>query len=285
MKWLVPKKQKLIQFLQQQIDPSPSGKLLRRVLEARLCRVDGTVERFGSAEVMKGAVVELSPSWRFVLVPNFSHFEILYEDDDLLVIDKPAGWVCSDSDCLKTFGPKRYLVHRLDKETTGVLLIAKSHKFKDALVELFRVRGVEKLYYAIADGVPKEEKGVCKSSLVRIGSFEGQTIWGSRSKGLLAETRWKIGARAENASLLICQPITGRTHQIRVHLAEMGHPILVDRQYAKSYRNKFFATRPLLHAARIRFRHPFVDKEIDFSVRAPADFQSACETLGLCTTY
>lgn len=120
LKWLVPNQQKLVSFLQNQIEPTPSGKALRRVLEARLCRVNGIVERFGSAEVQKGAVVELSPAWESILSPHCHKFEILYEDERLLVVDKPAGWVCSDEECRKAFGPQKYLVHRLDKETTSV---------------------------------------------------------------------------------------------------------------------------------------------------------------------
>src|SRR5579863_4055843 len=93
LKWLVPKSQKLVSFLQQQMDPAPSGKALRRVLEARLCRVNGIVERFGSADVQKGSVVELSPAWDSVLSTQCSPITILYEDDRLLIADKPSGWV------------------------------------------------------------------------------------------------------------------------------------------------------------------------------------------------
>jgi len=274
LKWLVPKSQKLVSFLQQQIDPAPSGKALRRVLEARLCRVNGIVERFGSADVQKGSVVELSPAWESILSPHCSRFEILHEDEQLLVVDKPAGWVCAEEECRKSFGPQRYLVHRLDKETTGALLIAKSAKSRDGLIQLFKERSVEKFYYALVDGVPKQDSGVCKSLFAKIGAFQGQTIWGSRSNGVPAETHWEVVWRGTNASLLLCKPVTGRTHQIRVHLAEMGHPILIDRQYAKNYRCKLFAGRPLLHAARIRF------EGADVTSPLPDDFVQAMQELG-----
>jgi 23S rRNA pseudouridine955/2504/2580 synthase len=274
LKWLVPSNQKLILFLQQQLDPAPSGKALRRVLEARLCRVNGIVERFGSSDVQKGSIVELSPSWESILSPHSSRFEILHEDDRLLVVDKPVGWVCSDEECRKAFGVGKYLVHRLDKETTGALLIAKSSKARDALIHLFKERKVEKFYYALVDGVPREQRGVCKSLFVKIGAYQGQSIWGSRSKGVLAETQWTVVCPGNNASLVQCLPVTGRTHQIRVHLAEMGHPILIDRQYAKNFRCKLFAARPLLHAARIRL------EGIDVSSPLPADFCHALQELG-----
>lgn len=281
MKWLVPETQKLIQFLQKELTPAPSGKMLRRVLEANLCRVNGTVERFGSADVKKGAIVELSPAWQSVLVQSVTKFTTLYEDDHILIVDKPVGFVCNDEECTKAFGAKKYLIHRLDKDTTGALLIAKSTETREAMIRLFKDKQVEKLYYAIVDGIPREDRGTRKSFFAKIGFFEGQTCWGSRPRGLEAETHWRVLAKNKEASLIACQPITGRTHQIRVHLAELGHPILVDRQYAKNYRCKFFAQRPLLHAARIRFQHPFTKIPIDVKAPLPADFTSGLEALSL----
>jgi 23S rRNA pseudouridine955/2504/2580 synthase/23S rRNA pseudouridine1911/1915/1917 synthase len=281
MKWIVPETQKLIHFLQKELQPAPSGKMLRRVLEANLCRVNGTVERFGTADVAKGSVVELSPAWATVATPNLNHFEILYEDDHLIVANKPVGWVCTDEECIRSFGAKRYLVHRLDKETTGALLIAKNIESREGIIHLFKERAVEKIYYALVDRVPAAERGRLKGFFGKVGMFQGQTRWGTRPKGLYAETHWKRIVYGENASLLACQPVTGRTHQIRVHLSEMGHPILVDRQYSATYTCKYFAKRPLLHAARIRFIHPMTGVQIDVTAPLAADFVEALETLGL----
>jgi 23S rRNA pseudouridine955/2504/2580 synthase len=274
MKWLASHSEKLVPFLQGKLDPSPSGKQLRRVLEANLCRVNGCIERFGSREVGKGSVVELSPDWQTEIEsPKIAiQFPILYEDEELLIIDKPAGWVCEERECRKAFGPTRYLVHRLDKDTTGVLLIAKTRGAEQSMLSLFKERQIEKLYFAIVDGVPLEERGVIKSHLAKVGRFEGQTCWGSRSTGLLAETHWKVWVRGDNCALLACQPLTGRTHQIRVHLAEMGHPILIDRQYAKRFRCKQVAKRPLLHAGRVCFRHPVGGQLVDVSAPLPSEF-------------
>ncbi|MDE3046597.1 MAG: RluA family pseudouridine synthase [Verrucomicrobiota bacterium] len=281
MRWLVPEGQKLVQFLQTQIDPPPSGKILRKVLEANLCRVNGKVERFGSAEVAKGDVVELAPSWTSVATERLNGFDRLYEDEYLLIADKPAGWVCTDEECTRAFGGNRYLIHRLDKETTGILLIAKSVKAREAMISLFMEHKVSKLYYAVVDGVPEEERGSRKSFFAKVGHFQGQTRWGSRPKGLYAETHWKVLAAGRQTALVACQPITGRTHQIRVHLAEMGHPILVDRQYAERFRCSFFAKRPLLHAFRIRFVHPFTGQEVDITSEPADDFLEALQQLDL----
>jgi len=256
VKLLVSSSQKLVPFLQRSLPEECSGKTVRRLLEANLCRVNGVVERFGSARLERGDIVEISPAWKSAVSPHLPlQFPTLFEDADYLIVDKPAGWVCDEENCRRTFGPRLKLVHRLDKDTTGVLVLAKHPKSLACLIDLFAKREVHKEYLAIADGIPREKAGVRESRLVRKRTFEGQTIWGSGPKGFFASTRWKKLADGKGASLLLCKPVTGRTHQIRVHLAEMGHPILVDRQYAAAFRCPLFARRPLLHALRIRFGH------------------------------
>lgn len=276
MKLLVPCPQKIVSFLQSVLPEAISGKMVRRLLEASLCRVNGRVERFGSARLERGDIVELSPSWKSVASVSIKpKFKTLYEDADLVLVDKPVGWVCSVENCRRTFGSLE-LVHRLDKDTTGVLALAKTPKALRYFTDLFARREVEKEYLAIVDGIPKEEEGIRTSYLVRKFLLEGQTIWGSGSKGLYAETRWKRIAFGKCSSLLLCQPHTGRTHQIRVHLSEMGHPILVDRQYAAKFKSPFFATRPLLHAHRLAFKNgPAIESPL------PIDIRDALFALGM----
>lgn len=278
MKWLVPREQKLVAFLQGQLGDY-SGKFLRRLLESNLCRINGRVERFGSRTVQGGDAVELAPSWKSLLTPEKASFTTYYEDEFLKVVGKPAGWVCTDSEAVKAFGPKHYLVHRLDKDTTGLLIVAKSVVARDGLMELFEKREVEKQYVALVDGVPVEAGGVRKSLFMKKGSFEGQTIWGSGPKGLTAITGWKRVGVGKNAAAVICEPETGRTHQIRVHMAEMGHPILVDRQYARNFRSSLFAKRPLLHAWHLRFA--FQGKQIDLYAPIPSDLREALSMVGM----
>jgi len=278
VKWLVPSQQKLVSFLQGHLGDY-SGKFLRKLLEANLCRINGRVERFGSRVVKGGDAVELAPSWKSLLTPKLTTFATFYEDEFLKIVGKPANWVCTDQEALKAFGPKHYLVHRLDKDTTGLLIVAKSPQARDQLMELFEKREVEKQYLALVDGIPTEEQGVRKSLFAKKGSFEGQTIWGSSNQGLTAVTAWKTIARGRNAALILCEPETGRTHQIRVHMAEMGHPILVDRQYAKSFRCSLFFQRPLLHAHRLRFS--FQGNAIDVTAPLPSDMNDALRSVGI----
>lgn len=249
---------------------------MRRILEANLCRVNGKVERFGSATVQRGDVVELSPAWQSLLTPKqFQSFPILYEDETIRMVDKPSGWVCSPENCVSVFGKGCALMHRLDRDTTGVLALAKSKETLDTWTKLFAERKLEKEYLAIVDGIPKQKEGVIESRLARKKSIQGQTIWGSALNGLHAVTHWELLAAGSQASLLLCKPKTGRTHQIRVHLAEMGHPILVDRQYAPMFRSSFPATRTMLHAYRLAY------DAIDVRAPMPSDMQKALPVLGL----
>jgi 23S rRNA pseudouridine955/2504/2580 synthase len=278
MRWIVPSSQKLVTFLQGQLGDY-SNKFLRKVLEANLCRINGKVERFGSRSVARGEVVELATKWQELVRGKSLTFETLYEDEFLKIVDKPAGWVCSEKEALSTFGQNHFLVHRLDKDTTGLLIIAKGSSSRDGLMELFEKREIFKEYLCLVDGHPREKEGVRKSLFMKKGSFQGQTIWGSGPQGLTAVTHWKSLALGKSSALIACEPETGRTHQIRVHMAEMGHPILIDRQYAKSFQCRLFIQRPLLHARRLRFS--FQGKEIDISSEIPADMKEALSQCGI----
>ncbi len=278
----VRKPERLVDFLKNQLKTDRSSKYLRRVLEANLCRVNGRVERFASARLNAGDRIDLASEWE-ALLRSDQKMEALFEDDHFLIANKPAGWVCNDESAKKTFGPRHYLIHRLDKDTTGLLLIAKTPAIKEKFIALFEKKEVEKFYLALADGIFSKECVEKESFLVKKGTFEGQSIWGSSSskQGLYAHTRFTPQAQGEAATLIDCRPTTGRTHQIRVHLAEMGHPILIDRQYAATFRCRHFFQRPLLHAARLRFSHPVTEELIDISAPLPDDMQKGLSLVGI----
>jgi 23S rRNA pseudouridine955/2504/2580 synthase len=277
MNWIVAEAENIVACLKRKIGEQHSGKLLRKMLETGVCRLNGRVERFGSARVRKGDRVELLAGWEKASKKENKAFTVLYEDKECRVVNKPAGWVCSPENCRKSFG-EWVLVHRLDKETTGALLLAKSPEIKEELIELFEKKAVEKEYLAIVDGRMRGQ-GVRKSLFGKKRSYDGQTIWGSGATGLEAITKWKVLKTGKEASLVQCEPVTGRTHQIRVHLAEMRFPILVDRQYAEHFQAKFFAKRPLLHAHKLRFT--FRGKKIAAEAPIAEDFSEAMQVLGL----
>ena len=263
-RWKVEKREQLAHFLQEKI--GESRKKIRRLLEQNCCKVNGRIERFGSVWLEKGTVVE------FVISEALStQWMTLFENEYFKIVDKIANWACSESNCSKTFHGKLFLVHRLDKDTTGAFLLAKSILVRDELMALFANREIEKEYLAIVDGVILKDHGVIDNFLARKGSFHGQTIWGSAKKGDRAITHWEVVARGKDHSLVSCKPITGRTHQIRVHMAEMGHPILIDRQYARNFRSKILVSRPLLHAYRLCFSYR--GEKVDVTCSPPEDFK------------
>ena len=196
---------------------------------------------------------------------------VLYEDEELLICNKPPGVLSDNKTFNRAFSQYRgvlKLAHRLDKETSGAIILAKTEVMLKKMEALFKERQVEKSYLALVDGIVKKEEGSIESYLEKKRVLHNQTIYGSSksARGKRALTHWKCIKRGKNYSLLLCQPHTGRTHQLRVHLSEMGHPILGDYQYGKRAR-LHAAKRQLLHAYLISFIHP--TSHITISVKAP----------------
>lgn len=264
-KFTVDTRVQLAHFLQEKM--GMSGKKVRKLLEKNCCKVNGRVERFGSVWLLKGQIVEF-----YLPQLEQSSWQVLLDTEFFSVLSKPDNWVCSEANCHKTFHGKYFLVHRLDKDTTGALLLAKSSQVKQQLMDLFSSRVVKKTYLAIVDKVVAKDAGVVDNFLSKKCSFQGQTIWGSSGNGLHAITHWKVLKRGKSETLVECNPITGRTHQIRVHMAEMGHPLLVDRQYASRFYSKFQAQRPLLHAYKLEFNFQSISYQITCPL--PEDFKN-----------
>ncbi len=273
-KWRVSKKQgglKAIEFLSH-YEKELSNKQLKKQIESGALRVNGNLERFASKKLAEGDWVEFKLK---VERENTVSLPVLYEDEFLLVSDKPEGLVCDQ----KLF-KESLLVHRLDKETSGVLILAKTAAVEEGLLKAFRERKVDKEYLAIVQGIPEIKAGKIENRLGKISSFSGQSLYGSKGEdGLLAITSWKLIEPLKRASLLACFPETGRTHQIRVHLAEMGHPILGDLLYGREIRLNYRPNGMLLHAAKISFKHPITGQEIIVSAPLPGRFQTALEAL------
>lgn len=266
------KGQRLLAFLREKCPDAPSVKALKRSIEGKSCRINGKVETFSTHILKEGDTVEIEID-RDAPV----HFKplLLWEDDVLAAYDKPAGVVCEP----KAFPGK--LVHRLDKETSGVVLVAKNEKTLQQMIELFRKKKVQKEYLALVDGLVRDKKKTITSKLAAKHHFQGQTLYGSSPLGQEAITEWELIGVGTKSSLLLCKPITGRTHQLRVHLKEAGHPIVGDYQYTKIFQCPCQAKRHLLHAYKIRFPHPVTNEEIEIIAHLPTDFIEALESVGI----
>lgn len=209
---------------------------------------------------------------------------ILYEDDDLLLINKPSGTAVHGGsglsfgviEGLRALRPETKfleLVHRLDRDTSGVLLIAKKRSALRSLHEQLRAKGMQKDYLALVSGQWPAHCKVVAAPLIKNILQSGERIVRVNAEGKPSETRFKIEERFEFATLIKASPITGRTHQIRVHTLHAGHPIAFDdrygdRQFDSELRNSGLK-RLFLHAAALRFEHPNSGKIL--SIEAPLD--------------
>lgn len=254
-----------------------SKKFLKRAIDQGLCEINGKTERFSSSVLYEKDVVRVhfcEESSNKIGKKNEK--EILFEDNFLVVYNKPARLACDEQGVLSLF-PGLRLVHRLDKDTTGLLLLAKDEKTFQSMVHLFKSYGVQKTYRAIVDKTLRHQKGKIENYLIKKQSFAGQSIWGATTEknGLYACTEWVQLRAGKNATLVACFPKTGRTHQIRVHFAEMGHPLLGDFQYGKHFSCTFRPSRYLLHAQKLAFLHPFTNQPLEFEAPLPQDFKEA----------
>ena len=255
--------QSLLRFLKQHV-PSYSNKRLKTLLEAGSVKINGIIERFGSKRVFQGDFVQFFPKESLCS----SQIETLFEDEYFFAINKPANFESSKLNLDKTF-PGSYLVHRLDKNTTGVLLITKNKNFQKQLEELFRAKKIQKKYLALIDRILAKDHGIVKSYLSRKKIYQGQTIWSSSKSniGLYAETHFKKLKTFDDFTLVELSPITGRTHQLRVHLKELGHPILGDFQYCRKFSTAKEVLSLCLHSSEISFEHPITSEQL--IIKAP----------------
>lgn len=238
-------------------------KEIKWAIDHNQCFVNKKMERFGSTQIKKGdqLFIRLEKQKAFQCEPQ----RIIFEDEALLLYDKPP--FISSEELGKIL--KCHLVHRLDRDTTGLFLLAKTAQTQSILEKQFRTRFVEKEYLALVEGETLQE-GKIAGRMSPVFKNHAQVIWALTSKGLWSETDWKCIARQGKYSLLLCRPTTGRTHQIRVHLASMGHPIVGDPIYGS--RKNLQVLRPLLHATSLKFQHPLLNKKVVFHSNPPSDF-------------
>jgi 23S rRNA pseudouridine1911/1915/1917 synthase len=303
------------------VDESASGERLDRALAAALpdltrSRVKALIESRRVA-LEDGRTIEepsrkVKTGERFVVdipepepaepKPQAIDLDILYEDSDLLVLNKPAGLVvhpapgnpdctlvnallahCGDS--LSGIGGVRRpgIVHRLDKDTSGVMVVAKNDRSHHVLAKLFAAHDLTRIYRALVWGGPKAQKGTIEAAIGR-HPVDRKRMAVRTTSGRMAVTEYWVERRfgpplAPVASLLGAKLGTGRTHQVRVHLAHLGCPVVGDPVYGRKSRNASQPAslrgfgRQALHAAVLEFRHPRTGKEMRFATELPQDFR------------
>ncbi len=251
----------LLDFLANQTNLSK--RQLRKLIENNQCQIDGVLERFPRAYLTTGSKVVLHQ----YTDTQQSSLETLYEDDSLLILNKPSG-VVSKSDLFSNY----YMTHRLDRQTSGVWVWAKTSRASESILEQFRQRTIKKHYLALVDGIIEAEAGTIENCLGVLHRIHRQKIMGETPNGKQAVTEWEVLKRHDDRTLVSCYPRTGRTHQIRVHMAGLGHPILGDYQYGKDFLYQGPVPRLLLHAYEIILRHPITLEELKISSRPPGPF-------------
>ncbi|BCV61046.1 MULTISPECIES: 23S rRNA pseudouridine(955/2504/2580) synthase RluC [Shewanella] len=209
---------------------------------------------------------------------------ILFEDKHILVLNKPAGIAVHGGsgvdygviEALRSLRPQQKfleLVHRLDKDTSGVLLVAKKRSALKHLHDQLRHKQMQKDYQALVRGEWQKHDKVVKAPLLKLTLKSGERIVRVNTEGKASETRFKILQRYDGATLVQASPVTGRTHQIRVHCQYAGHPIACDEKYSEQKFDDSMRAlglnRLFLHAAQLKFIHP--DTETEMTVQAPLD--------------
>jgi 23S rRNA pseudouridine1911/1915/1917 synthase len=283
-------KLRLDQFLAKRL-PEFSRSRLQQLIRAGFVRLNNSTSRPRQI-VRSGDKIELTepPLEKIDTLPEQIPLEILFEDNDLIVINKPAGLVVHPgaghrehtlvnallNHCITLSGiggkERPGIVHRLDKETSGCLVVAKNDAAHRELSKQFAARTVEKIYLALVSGKLRKPAGVIEEKIGR-HPVHRQRMSATTLRGRAAKTEYRVVRWSDRASLIECRLHSGRTHQIRVHLHHLGHPLLGDKVYAPRLAKDF--PRQMLHASKLGFRHPRTAEWKNFEAPLPDDFAAA----------
>jgi 23S rRNA pseudouridine1911/1915/1917 synthase len=312
------------QTIDVRLEPAHAGWRLDRALAAAVPTLSrerlkalirsGAVEAQGSAvrdpalkvkggEAFRLAVPEATPADN---EPQDIPLTILFEDEHLLVIDKPAGLVVHPAagnpdgtlvnallhHCagrLSGIGgvARPGIVHRIDKDTSGLLVVAKTDVAHEGLAKQFAAHSIDRRYLAVVNGVPRAGGGTIDAPLARSATNRKKIAIVEGKRGKRAVTRWKRLQVLKDAALVECRLETGRTHQVRVHMASIGHPLLGDPVYGRSGKThgkllkELGFDRQALHAAELGFTHPVTKNRLSFSSPMPPDMQELTSALGV----
>ncbi|MEO1207253.1 MAG: RluA family pseudouridine synthase [Pseudomonadota bacterium] len=287
---------------------------LQKLLRSGQVRVDGK-RASANARLTPGAKIRVPHAAR---VPNentpsikprpgvskadrtFIESLILFEDDHILVLNKPFGLAVQGGSgttrhldgllegMSDRFGDRPRLVHRLDRDTTGVLLIAKSRDAAAKIGRVFQTRSAQKTYWALVNGIPKPAQGKIEAALVKDAGPDGDRVRkamaGEQDRAQHATTSYNVIDRAgQKAAWVSLKPVTGRQHQLRAHMHMIGCPIVGDNKYLGHKNLPAENIEPLLHlhARRLRLLHPFTKKQIDITAPMPEHMRKSWALLGL----
>ena len=259
--------------------------------------VEGKVQIKPSFKVSVGQRVMLAvPEVKTVdIVAQNIPLDILYQDSDVVIVNKPCGMVVHPAagnedgtlvnallyhvrDLSGIGGEMRPgIVHRLDKDTSGLILIAKNDRAHAALSEQFKERSMEKHYRAVAFGNFKEDGGLIDAPIARhpVDRKKMAIV----ADGKPSQTEWKVLERLKGATSLDVHLLTGRTHQIRVHMHSVGHPLLGDSIYAPNIKTNVHIPRLMLHAYSLAFTHPTTGERMEMCAPIPEKFEKTLEKL------
>jgi 23S rRNA pseudouridine1911/1915/1917 synthase len=262
--------------------PEASTRTLRQMLETDRVRVNGAPERVAKRPVAATDHVEVV-SKRPPLDPRV---RVIYEDDDLVVVDKAAGLLTVPSPVMlhetaESFlnvnaGARRgeqriFHVHRIDRDTSGVLVFAKSEFLRDRLQVLFAAHDIDRRYVAVVFGKPKPPSGTLRDFLLEDADLRVRRV-ANEALGKEAITHYRTIASGRRLAMLEVRLETGRRHQIRVQLADLGHPVVGDAMYARGREDPL--GRLGLHARHLGFVHPLTGKSMSFEAPLPAEIQN-----------
>ena len=313
-----------IQTIDVRLEPAHAGWRLDRALAATVTTLSrerlkalirsGAVEAGGKPirdpaikvrgeEALRVAVPEPEPAHN---EPQDIPLTILFEDEHLLVVDKPAGLVVHPAagnfdgtlvnallhHCagrLSGIGgvARPGIVHRIDKDTSGLLVVAKTDVAHESLAKQFAAHSIDRRYLAIVNGIPKTSGGSIDAPLARSATNRKKIAIVEGHRGKRAVTHWRRLEALKDAALVECRLETGRTHQVRVHMASIGHPLIGDPVYGRSSKThgkilkELQFHRQALHATELGFTHPVTKHRLSFTSAMPPDMQELMSALGV----
>jgi len=278
--------------------PEFSRSRLQGLIKDGFVMVDGIQVTKSGADLVPGARIEvrIPPPQPSGLVAEFIPLDILFENSDLIVVNKPAGMVVHPApghesgtlvNAVLAHAPdiegiggedRPGVVHRLDKETSGLILLAKNERAHRWLQEQFKSRKVEKVYLALVDGAPPTPTGRVEAPIGRSTSHRKQMAVTPEGKGREAISEYRTLESFKNHTLLEVHPLTGRTHQIRLHMEFLGCPVVGDRMYGH-HKTSLPLERHFLHAYQLKITLPGEPSQRLFEAPLPVELELTLEQL------